>query len=91
MRRDRGCSVDQYNLSIDGEFVDAASGETSESIDPGTGMPIAQVAKAGTADAEAVVDAEKCFGCGVCVIGCKESHSITMKCVRPVEHIPVMA
>ena len=37
---------------------------------------------------KAVVDAEKCFGCGVCVIGCKEAHAITMECVRPAEHIP---
>ena len=36
--------MEQYKLFIDGEFVDAASGETFESIDPGSGMPIAQVA-----------------------------------------------
>ena len=51
--------MEQYKLFINGEFVDAASGETFESIDPGTGAPIAQVAKAGAADAEAAIDAAR--------------------------------
>ncbi|WP_054034223.1 aldehyde dehydrogenase family protein [Desulfatitalea tepidiphila] len=58
--------MEQYKLFIDGEFVDAASGETFESIDPGSGMPIAQVAKAGAADAEAAIDAaRRAFDSGV--------------------------
>jgi aldehyde dehydrogenase (NAD+) len=58
--------MEQYKLFIDGEFVDAAGGETFESIDPGTGVPIAQVAKAGAADAEAAIDAaRRAFDSGV--------------------------
>lgn len=58
--------MEQYKLFIDGEFVNAASGETFESIDPGKGMPIAQVAKAGAADAEAAIDAaRRAFDSGI--------------------------
>ncbi len=34
---------------------------------------------------------DKCWGCGVCVVGCKEYQAITLKVVRPVEHIPAPA
>ncbi|MBI5897583.1 MAG: aldehyde dehydrogenase family protein, partial [Desulfobacterales bacterium] len=51
--------MDHYKLFINGEFVDAADGATFESIDPGTGMPIATVAKAGKADAEAAIAAAR--------------------------------
>jgi len=45
--------MEQYKLFIDGVFVDAQDGATFESIDPGTGLPIATVAKAGVAAAMA--------------------------------------
>jgi len=51
--------MDEYKLFIDGEFVEAQSGETFESVDPGTGAVIAQVARAGTADAEAAIGAAR--------------------------------
>ncbi|MDD5494177.1 MAG: aldehyde dehydrogenase family protein, partial [Dehalococcoidia bacterium] len=51
--------MEQYKLFINGEFVDAASGKTFESIDPGTEMPIATVAQAGKADAEAAIAAAR--------------------------------
>ncbi len=51
--------MDSYKLFIDGDFVDAQSGETFESIDPGTGAVIARVARAGTADAEAAIAAAR--------------------------------
>jgi len=51
--------MDEYKLFIDGEFVDAADGQTFETIDPGTGLPFATVAKAGNADAEAAIAAAK--------------------------------
>jgi acyl-CoA reductase-like NAD-dependent aldehyde dehydrogenase/alcohol dehydrogenase class IV len=58
--------MDKYQLLIDGQFVDAASGETFETYDPGTGLPIATVAKAGAADAEAAIAAaRKAFDSGV--------------------------
>ena len=38
---------------------------------------------------KAVVDPEKCWGCGVCVIACDEADALSMKQVRPPEHIPV--
>ena len=51
--------MDHYKLFIDGEFVEAQSGERFETIDPGTGLPFATVAKAGKADAEAAIAAAK--------------------------------
>ena len=51
--------MDHYKLFINGEFVDAQSGETFESIDPGTGLTIATVAKAGAAEAEAAISAAR--------------------------------
>ncbi|KJS30502.1 MAG: aldehyde dehydrogenase [Desulfatitalea sp. BRH_c12] len=58
--------MEHYKLFIDGEFVDAADGATFESIDPGTGMPIATVAKAGPADAVAAIGAaRRAFDSGV--------------------------
>ena len=58
--------MEQYKLFIDGEFVDAASGNTFESIDPGTGVPVAEVAMAGAEDAEAaIMAARKAFDSGV--------------------------
>jgi acyl-CoA reductase-like NAD-dependent aldehyde dehydrogenase len=51
--------MDAYKLFIDGGFVDAQSGETFESLDPGTGAVIARVARAGTADAEAAIAAAR--------------------------------
>jgi aldehyde dehydrogenase (NAD+) len=51
--------MDHYRLFIDGEFVDAQDGATFESIDPGTEVPIATVAKAGRPDAEAAVAAAR--------------------------------
>jgi aldehyde dehydrogenase (NAD+) len=51
--------MDEYKLFIDGEFVDAADGKTFETIDPGTGQVFATVAKAGTADATAAIEAAK--------------------------------
>ena len=51
--------MEHYKLFIDGEFVDAVSGEVFETIDPGTGAPFATVAKAGKADAEAAIAAAR--------------------------------
>jgi aldehyde dehydrogenase (NAD+) len=57
--------MEQYKLFINGEFVDAADGKTFESIDPGTEAPIATVAQAGKADAEAAIaSARKAFDRG---------------------------
>ncbi|MFP3981544.1 MAG: aldehyde dehydrogenase family protein, partial [Desulfobacterales bacterium] len=58
--------MDHYKLFINGEFVDATDGGTFESIDPGTGTPVATVAKAGKSDAEAAINAaRKAFDSGV--------------------------
>jgi NAD-dependent dihydropyrimidine dehydrogenase PreA subunit len=38
---------------------------------------------------KARVDPGACFGCGVCVVGCDKTHALTMKLVRPPDHIPV--
>ena len=58
--------MEHYKLFIDGEFVDAASGDVFETIDPGTGLPFATVAKAGKADAEAAIAAaRRSFDSGV--------------------------
>jgi aldehyde dehydrogenase (NAD+) len=44
--------MDTYRLVIGGDLVDAASGESFESIDPSTGLLFAQVAKAGKEDVQ---------------------------------------
>ncbi|MFN7950103.1 MAG: aldehyde dehydrogenase family protein [bacterium] len=44
-------------ILIDGELTGAANGATYETIDPGTGRVIGEVARAGRADAEAAIDA----------------------------------
>jgi aldehyde dehydrogenase (NAD+) len=51
--------TDRYQLLIDGEFSDATSGETFESIDPSTGRPFATVASAGSEDVERAVRAAR--------------------------------
>jgi aldehyde dehydrogenase (NAD+) len=51
--------VEHYKLFIDGEFVDAADGKTFETIDPGTGLPVATVAQAGVPEAEAAIMAAR--------------------------------
>jgi Na+-translocating ferredoxin:NAD+ oxidoreductase RNF subunit RnfB len=37
---------------------------------------------------KARVDPEACYGCGVCVLGCDKTHALSMKLVRPPDHIP---
>ncbi len=51
--------MEHYKLFIDGEFVEAQSGKTFTSIDPGNEAPIATVAQAGKEDAEAAVAAAR--------------------------------
>ncbi|MDA8137202.1 MAG: aldehyde dehydrogenase family protein [Desulfobacteraceae bacterium] len=58
--------MEEYKLFINGEFVDAADGRTFESIDPGTGLPAAKIAEAGTADVERAIEAaRRAFNSGV--------------------------
>jgi NAD-dependent dihydropyrimidine dehydrogenase PreA subunit len=40
---------------------------------------------------KAKVDPEACYGCGVCVIGCDKAQALSMKLVRPPDHIPAKA
>ena len=51
--------MEHYKLFIDGEFVDASDGKTFETIDPGTGLPVATVACAGKTEAEAAIMAAR--------------------------------
>ncbi len=51
--------MEHYKLFIDGEFVDAADGKTFVTSDPGNEQPIATVAQAGIADAEAALEAAR--------------------------------
>jgi NAD-dependent dihydropyrimidine dehydrogenase PreA subunit len=37
---------------------------------------------------KAKVDPEACFGCGVCVVDCNKAQALSMKLVRPPDHIP---
>ena len=37
---------------------------------------------------KAKVDPEACYGCGVCVVGCNQAQALSMKLVRPPDHIP---
>ncbi|HEX4340949.1 MAG TPA: aldehyde dehydrogenase family protein [Polyangiaceae bacterium] len=58
--------MDHYRLFIGGEFVEGASGERFETFDPGSGNPVATVARATEADAKRAVDvARKTFDSGV--------------------------
>ncbi|HEX5193515.1 MAG TPA: aldehyde dehydrogenase [Solirubrobacteraceae bacterium] len=49
----------RYRMYIDGEWVDARSGETFESVDPYTGEPWAVVPRAGAADVDLAVSAAR--------------------------------
>jgi len=51
--------MEHYKLFIDGEFVEAQSGATFETIDPGTSAAVATVAQAGAADAETAISAAR--------------------------------
>lgn len=37
---------------------------------------------------KAKIDPEACYGCGVCVLGCDKVDALSMKMVRPPDHIP---
>ena len=49
----------EYGLFIDGEFTDAASGETFETHDPSTGELVARVARAGVEDVDRALAAAR--------------------------------
>ncbi|MEW6261833.1 MAG: aldehyde dehydrogenase family protein [Thermodesulfobacteriota bacterium] len=51
--------MEHYRLFIDGEFTEAVDGRTFETVDPGTGLPVATVAQAGPAEAEAAIMAAR--------------------------------
>jgi aldehyde dehydrogenase (NAD+) len=58
--------MDHYRLFIGGEFVESVAGDRFESLDPGSGEPIASVARAGKQDAEAAIDAaRRAFDSGI--------------------------
>ena len=58
-------STTQYKNFVGGEWVDAASGETMEVLNPSTGEVIAEVPRAGAEDVErAVTAARKAFATG---------------------------
>lgn len=48
-----------HQLFIEGEYADAASGETFTTYDPGTNTPIGEVAKAGKEDAVRAIEAAR--------------------------------
>ena len=54
-----GGHLDHYRLLIDGELVEGSQGERIESIDPGSGRPVATYALATASDAEAAVGAAR--------------------------------
>ena len=55
-------SVAQQKMFVDGEFVDALSGETMEVLNPATGEVIAEVPRAGEEDVDrAVAAAERAW------------------------------
>ncbi len=58
--------VREYKLLIDGQFVDAAGGETIESTDPSTGAVVGRIAKGGKEDVRKAIEAaRKAFDSGV--------------------------
>jgi acyl-CoA reductase-like NAD-dependent aldehyde dehydrogenase len=52
-------AVSEYQLFIGGEWVDAASGDTFETVDPATGAAWARVPEAGADDVDAAVRAAR--------------------------------
>ena len=48
-----------YKLFINGEYVEAQSGETFTTYDPATGQPIGEVAKAGREDSVRAIEAAR--------------------------------
>ncbi len=52
-------AVREYRMLIGGEWVDAASGETFESVNPFTGLPWAVVPRAGAPDVDRAVTAAR--------------------------------
>ena len=40
---------------------------------------------------KAKVDPDACYGCGACVVGCDQVEALSMKMVRPPDHIPEKA
>jgi aldehyde dehydrogenase (NAD+) len=58
--------MEHFRLLIGGELVDAGDGARSESIDPGSGEPVATAARAGVREAEQAIDAAaRAFETGV--------------------------
>src|SRR6188768_105117 len=58
-------ALETYQLLIDGKMVDAASGDTFETVSPATNKPVGRVAKAGRDDVDrAVAAARKAFDDG---------------------------
>ncbi len=51
--------MSDFQLFIDGEFCEAASGDTFETLDPSTGESVGTVAKAGADDAARAIDAAR--------------------------------
>lgn len=61
----RDSALTKYRMYIDGQWVEAASGEYFESDNPYTGKPWAQIARGNAADADrAVQAARKAFASG---------------------------
>ena len=59
-------NVMEYKMFIDGQWVDAESGETMDVINPGTGEVVARVPLAGKADVDKAVNAaRRAFDSGV--------------------------
>ena len=52
-------SITQYKNFVGGEWVDAASGETMEVLNPSTGEVIAEVPRSSAEDVERAVDAAR--------------------------------
>src|SRR3569623_258991 len=57
--RSRAAERRRYRMLIGGEWVDARSGETFESVDPFTGRPWADIPRAGPEDVDAAVRAAR--------------------------------
>jgi len=58
--------IQDAKLFINGEYVDAVSGETFDTIDPATNQKLASVAKAGEEDTrKAIETAQRAFESGV--------------------------
>jgi NAD-dependent dihydropyrimidine dehydrogenase PreA subunit len=79
----KGFAKSRYEAQVDQEACDGCQ----DCVDMCNFDAIDMVKSEGSKKLKAQVDAEPCFGCGCCFTAC-DNKAISLKCVRPVSHVP---